>query len=101
MLPPPGFRHRSFWVTGSQATSMPRWPSGGVGPMAGNVFAGFAGCTGCPPRLSAAAAPAPAAPPRLPRSKPVFERPFTYVKFGSTVYVPLLVVDVGIYTKPV
>src|SRR5215470_7379085 len=78
---------------------MPRCPSGGVGPIAGSVFAGLAACCcGAAPRLSAVAA---APPPRFPRSNPVLDRPGTYTKFLSTVYVPLLVVVVGMYTSPV
>src|SRR5262245_48729672 len=81
---------------------MPRCPSGAVGPIAGKVLAGFAaGCCGAAPRLSAGAAPPPPPPPRFPRSSPVLDRPGTYTKFLSTVYVPLLVVVVGMYTNPV
>src|SRR5262249_771362 len=66
--PPPGVRQRSFCVTGSHATSIPRCPSGGVGPTAGNVFAleGGAGGVGGASGAAAAAAPAPGPAPRTP-----------------------------------
>src|SRR4029434_4675645 len=81
MPPPPGMRHRICCETGSQATSAPRppGPSMGDGPIAGG-----AGRTG----VGAG------------RTVPVI-RPGCGSYFASAAYEKLLLVDVGIYTRPV